>query len=149
MIPGFFIPSSARMREDMAILRNNRRVKEYDERLRFGYNEDKGDYCIFMLMPHGEAARPILGFGSIVPEEDAMMERLMKSDTLRHGSMMREDINRGNERLRRQMEKAAVDEVHDAAERVEVWHRQAGTHPEPRVFVPDNEDTERVVSGSD
>lgn len=146
-VPGFYIPPSATMREDVSILRNNRAVKHYDERLRFGKNEEQGDWVVFMMMPHGEAARPILGFGANIPETDEMMQRLKLSDTLRHGEFMRDDINEHNERERRRMEKASIAKAHDAAERVEVWHRHAGSHPAPRVFVPDTDATEKVKDG--
>ena len=135
------------MREDVTILRNNRAVKAYDERLRFGFNEDQRDYCVFMMMPHGEPARPILGFGDDIPDTDAMMARLAESDTRRHGEMMRDDINMHNEREKKAKEKASVEKAHDAAERVEIWHRGYGTHPAPRVFVPDTDATEKVKDG--
>jgi hypothetical protein len=128
----------------ISILRNNRRVKEYDERLRFGKNEERGDYCVFMLMPHGEPARPILGFGNDIPSEDRLMERLAESDTQRHGQYMRDHINRVNAEKAKEMEWKSLDSIGPAAERVEDWHRRRGSHPVPRIFVPSTESTEKV-----
>ena len=148
-VPGFYVPESARYAEDVSILRNNRRVKEYDERLRFGYHEAKGDYAVFMMMPHGESARPILGFGKSIPPEDELMERLIKSDTRRHGEFMRDDINAHNARQKKEEARLAAETAHSAAERVEVWHRQYGSHPSPRVFIPDSEGMRTVSEDVD
>ena len=67
-----WVPASHQMRETVPL---QRALRDYDERLTFGRNEDNGDWCVFLNL-RGERPIPVLGFGDIIPEREDMMRRL-------------------------------------------------------------------------
>jgi hypothetical protein len=123
-------------------------VVEYDERLIFSQHPLNGQWCIFMKMPadyetetqiDGNNVLPLLGFRDIPHPEDAV-KRLWQADTLRHGEQMLDEMNRRNAARKAEYEKAASDSSGEAAEAMEWFNRQAGTHPSPRIFIPGKDD---------
>jgi len=74
-------------------------VRDYDQNLGFGKNEQTGQWCIFLR--HGsneltaEADLPIMGFNSIPHPEDAL-RRLHQADALRTGREILDQIERAN-----------------------------------------------------
>ena len=75
--------------------RVNRAVQEYDERLRFGFNEVNGDWVVYIKMPRGfdaayyiegEPVYPVLGFQKRIPPVDEALGRIRLSDSWREGS---------------------------------------------------------------
>lgn len=119
---------------DLSVARLDRAVREYDERLSFRLNEETGDYCAWIKTPrpHGPANPPeipVLGFGPDVPPADVVLQRLMASDTRRHGDRVLHEIDRNNERIQ-QDKRLRADEARDeTAEKLEFLMRNAGKSP--------------------
>lgn len=114
-------------------------VREYDDRLGFGQNPDNGQWCIFMRQGTTEETRggdlPILGFQTI-PSPDEAKKKLYQTDARRRGEEILNALNRHNEQVEQRFEDAASEASGEAAEAMEWFNRQMGTHPVPRVFIP-------------
>lgn len=130
-----WLPDSAYIRATAEIVAVNRAVKEYDERLRFGQNQDTGDWCVFILMPPDARPQPVLGWRE-VPTPEAAVQRLAKSDSVRYGREMWDRLEREQRRMLAESEHRASEETGEAAERLEVLLRKTGDHPSPRIFIP-------------
>ena len=83
-----YIPGQGRV--DLDVVAADRAAREYDERLSFRRNEETGDYCIFIKMPHGQPDYPVLGFGQKVPDRDEIWKRLYETDGVRFGEEIME-----------------------------------------------------------
>ena len=112
----------------------NREVEEYDERLRFGFNEANGDWVIYIKMPQGfdaayfiegEPVYPVIGFGKEIPEPGEAVKRLWKADTMQHGMKILDDINAHNQKIKDAHEEKASDGSAQMAEGLEWAHRKA------------------------
>jgi hypothetical protein len=123
---------------DRAASAASQAAKEYDARLGFGRNEETGQWVVFIRQGETEETRggdlPILGFDTI-PSPDNVKKRLYESDAVRRGSEILDQINRHNQEINRQFEDAAEEATWGAAEAMEWFNRQEGTHPNPRIFV--------------
>lgn len=119
-LPGRGVTDIQERRVDIA-------VKEYDEDLRFGRNEETNQYCVF-LCRGGDAPLPILGFNKIPHPEDAL-KALYATDSLRHGEQILDDINRHNESIEKAKEYAADEASSQAAEGFEWLMRDQGQTP--------------------
>jgi hypothetical protein len=82
---------------------------------------------------------PILGFDDI-PSPDAVKKRLYESDALRRGDEILDSINKHNDEINQRFADAADEAAWEAAEYMEWFRRQDGTHPVPRIFVPGKAD---------
>lgn len=124
---------------DRAAKAVSKAVREYDERLGFGINQETGQWCIFMRQGETEETRggdlPILGFNTI-PSPDEAKRRLYETDARKRGDEILNNLRRHNEEINRRFEDAASDASGEAAEAMEWFNRKVGTHPVPRVFVP-------------
>ena len=109
-------------------------VRQYNERLSFGLNEDTQDYCIFMRMPHPEPTLPILGFGREVPHPDAACKKLWESDTMIHGDKILNDILKSQEEYKAALRYNSDQASADSAERVEHLMRMNGDSPVIKSF---------------
>lgn len=123
---------------DLAAIRVDRAVKEYDENLRFGRNEETGQWCVFLLR-RGFAPLPVLGFRDIPHPEDAV-KRLYQADAQRRGEEILDEVNRHN-REQERLENAATEQqigqaVEDAAEHAERLARLAGSTRYGKSFRP-------------
>jgi len=107
-------------------------VKEYDENLRFGRNEETGQFCIFFLR-RGHAPLPVLGFNEIPHPEDAV-KKLWRTDALRRGNEILDEMNRENEEARKADEDAADEGIGQAAEGFEWLMRTQGQTPYIKSF---------------
>lgn len=116
--------------------RVHRAVQEYDERLMFGRNEDTGDWCVFVKMPHGENPIAVLGFGTELPTPEEAVRRADAANTRKYGQQIREQMEAHNDKLRAEKEKASEELAEIGAEIMEYAYRKAGAHPAPRVFMP-------------
>lgn len=125
-------------------------VREYDERLLFGRNEETGMWTVFIKMSAdypgdaievgGYKVLPILALpGSEPPHPDDVLKALWERDALRRGEEILDDINRRNKEIRDRHERAASDGAGIAAEALEWGFRKQGVHPNPRIFVPGKE----------
>lgn len=117
----------------LEVVRVDRAVQEYDPNLRFGRNEDTGDWCIF-LIKRGEAPLPVLGFGREIPHPRAALQRLERADSVRRGSEILDEMNRHNESLRKPFEDAAAEGAAITAEAFEWGYRAMGKGK--RVIIP-------------
>jgi len=115
-----WLPGSGLVSLDIA--RVDRAVREYDENLRFGRNEDTGQWCVF-LVRRGHAPLPVLGFNEI-PHPDDALKRLYRADALRRGEEILDEMNRENEEMKRPFEDATREGVGVAAEAFEWGFRQ-------------------------
>lgn len=126
-----------------AALRVNEAVKEYDDRLRFGFNEINQDWVIYILMPRdfdaayfidGQPVYPVLGFGSEIPHPEDAVRRLYQADTVRNGNAILDRMNEDNDYLRSQKDKEMAEFDEEMAERVEFELRKEGLSPVSKVF---------------
>lgn len=123
----------------------NRKIQEYDERLRFGFNEANQDWCVYIRMPRGfdayyyisgEPVYPVLGFGGRIPSADEVLSRLHQADTMQHGMRILEVMNKENEKLKKHQDDAAGDLAGEVAERIEHEVRTEGeTDKYTKVFM--------------
>ena len=131
---------------DSSVYKVDAAVRQYNERLSFGLNEDTGDYCIFMRMPRPEPNLPILGFGTSVPHPDEACKKLWESDTMIHGDKILKDILKSQEEFKNAKRYAADQAASDSAERMEKFMRGKGLSPVVKVFPNDKKE---VVKGDD
>lgn len=128
---------------DLAVWRVDQAVREYDERLTVGRNEDNGQWCVYMKMPPGgdwPELYPVLGLTT--PPHDPrqlsaieVVNRLYNADTLRHGKQILHDLEAGQEAYRANERAASLELAGVAAEVFDFAHRRSGTHPEKRVLM--------------
>lgn len=110
-----------------------RALREYDERLTFGRNEQNGDWCVFYKTDERELV-PVLGFQNTIPTPEAMLERVRQADTKRHTDWLEENINKPNERLRQEFRERADDASYQLAEGMESFLHAQGKTPYMRSF---------------
>jgi hypothetical protein len=120
---------------DMNVRRVQAAVEEYDESLRFGRNEDTGQWCVYKLMGSSAPPVPILAFDNI-PHPDDVFRRLYQTDALRHGAEILDQMNRENEDLRKPFEDAANEGAGIAAEAFEWGTRMAKGAEAHKIIVP-------------
>lgn len=120
---------------DFSIRRVDAAVQEYDEHLRFGRNEETGQWCIYRLMGSAAPPLPILGFNDI-PHPDDALKRLYQSDALRHGERILDEMNRDNEALKQPFEDAANEGAGIAADALEWGTRKAKGAEAHKIIVP-------------
>jgi hypothetical protein len=132
---GFKVAVFGRGLVDSGVLAVDRAVNEYDERLYFDRNQDTGQWCIYMKMPHNEDPIPVLGWDEL-PEAGAALHRLRESDTMRHGDKIYREMLRHNEALEKKYNDATDEAAYQVAEAMEWGFRKQGAHPNPRVFIP-------------
>lgn len=101
-------------------------VNEYDERLYFKQNEDTGQWCVYIKMPHGEAPIPVFGFDQI-PSPLFAIESLQKADSLRHGEQIYDDMLKRNEEHDKPYHDAVDQSNGETAEMFEWAFRKMGT----------------------
>lgn len=129
---GLWVPSISFGREARAV---NKVVNQYDERLSFGFNEENQDWCVFIKVEHGDRPEvPILGFGSRVPTPDEALERLFKTDALRHGDYILTQMRKENEAKQQALRDATDAATTEAAEKIEFANRRHGINDQDRFF---------------
>ena len=114
---------------DSGVYKVDTAVRQYNERLSFGLNEDTQEYCIFMRMPHPEPTLPILGFGREVPHPDVACKKLWESDTMIHGDKILKDILKSQDEYKKMLRYNSDQASADSAERVEHLMRMNGDSP--------------------
>lgn len=128
--------------------RVNAAAMEYDERLRFGFNEVNGDWVLYIKMPRdfeafyyidGEPVFPVLGFGTEIPTPEKAVKRLSEADTLRHGTRILDRMNKENAALEKARDDEASARHEEVAERIEHALRQEGQSPFARVYFQSKE----------
>ena len=115
--------------------RADRAVKEYDERLFFARNYDTWDWCVYVRMPGGEPAMPVIGFGREIPSVDEVLRRVSNADTMRHGWQIFDDIQKSQEAHKKKFRDAADEATEESAEVVEHFLRGHGKSPVVKVFM--------------
>jgi hypothetical protein len=113
--------------------RLNRALNQYDERLRFGRNEDNGDWCVFLCL-RGERPIPVLGFQDEIPEPDEMIRRVEAADTRKHGDKILIEMEEHNNRLRAEVREKADEAEWQLAEGMESFLHAQGKTPYTRIF---------------
>lgn len=128
LVPGKGLVNLEAVRVDSA-------VREYDERLCFGFNEANQDWIIYIKMERdfdgpyyidGVPVYPVLGFQHRIPSPEEALRRLVQSDALRQGSQILDKLNADNLELQRERDKLAEDIVEETAERLEYSFRKEG-----------------------
>jgi hypothetical protein len=111
-------------------------VEDYDANLSLGKNDRTGDWVVLLKRPDGETV-PIFGLGPELPSREIITERLYKSDVRRHGGKLAVAMERRDAEKRREQARLADDATGEVAEAF-VWAaRKDGSHPSPRIFVPE------------
>ena len=114
---------------DMRAWKVDRKVREYDERLMFGRNEDTGDWCIFIRMPAPRDPFPVIGFQNTIPDPEEALIRLRNADTMRHGDRIWREVVDSQKKYKADLEYKSDQAAQDSAERVEHLMRQHGKSP--------------------
>lgn len=115
----------------------SRAVTDYDPDLMLGRNEQTGDWHVFVRKgPHDGQPFPVMYIGPELPSYDRLQQLLYEHDVRRHGAKIIEGIERRKRAERERLDKEAHDRHGEVAEYIEWAHRQMGTHPSPRIFVP-------------
>lgn len=128
LVPGKGLVNLEAMRVDSA-------VREYDERLCFGFNEANQDWIIYVQLERGSDSPyhidgypvyPVLGFQDRIPTPDEALRRLVQSDALRQGEAILDRMLRRNADLQRERDAAVSDATAEVAERIEFEMRRQG-----------------------
>lgn len=122
LVPGRGMVNVDAMRVDTA-------VREYDERLRFGFNPVNQDWIVYIALPRdyegahyhidGEPVMPVLGVGREIPPPSVVTRRLYETDAWRHGNKLYTKMLDENERLKKQRREEQDAEIDEAIERAE------------------------------
>jgi hypothetical protein len=119
---------------NFAALRVDKAVREYDEQLSFGRNEDTGDWCIFLIR-RGEMPLPVIGFGREIPHPEDAIKRLYRADAQRRGNEILDEMNRHNEKIEEARDLAAQEGEARLAETAEWALRVEGRTGHKKVFM--------------
>jgi hypothetical protein len=120
---------------DMRAWKVDRVVREYNDRLMFGRNEDTGDWCVFIEVPRPDPPVPVLGFGTEIPEPEEALKRLYKADTARHGMKIYDEIVKSQEEYKERYRKASDEASEETSEVLEHFLRKRGKSPVVKVFM--------------
>ena len=122
LVPGRGIVNVDAMRVDTA-------VREYDERLRFGFNPVNQDWIVYIALPRdyegahyhieGEPVMPVLGFGGRIPAPSEATRKLYETDAWRHGNKLYQKMVEHNEKLKKERAEEYEAEIEEAVERAE------------------------------
>lgn len=117
-----------------------RAVREYDEDLTLGRHEQSGEWVV--LLNRGPEGRPfpVFGLGHELPPPERIKQKLFDSDVRRNSRRITEQIVRRQEEAQKESRRQAEEGSGVAAEALEWAHRKQGTHPSPRIFVPDKKE---------
>lgn len=109
-------------------LRVDRAVKEYDERLSFGYNPKNEDWVVYIKLPRdfkdawyqieGENVMPVLGVGKEIPIPDAVIKRLWETDAWRNGEEIYDNMLKHNAAIKAEQNEQADQLNQEVAERI-------------------------------
>ena len=120
---------------DMRAWKVDKAVREYNDRLSFGRNEDTGDWCVFIEAPRPNPPVAVLGFGTEIPEPEYALKRLYEADTARHGMKIYDAIVKSQEDYKKRYEYAASQASEESAEVIEHFLRKRGKSPVVKVFM--------------
>ena len=123
---------------DVRVWKVNQAVKEYDERLSVGRNEETGDWCVYIKMPPGSYVElyPVHGLGPEMPTDpQPILEHLWKIDAARHGTQLLRDLEKGQEKWRAEQIRKQLEPNIILADVMEFAMRRFGQTPYTKVFV--------------
>jgi hypothetical protein len=118
LVPGRGLVNASALAVDKA-------VNEYDERLRFGFNETNQDWFIYILMERdfpafyyvdGSPVYPIRGFGKEIPTPETAVNAIRQMDTWQNNFDLAV-MNFENERQRKRLEMDTNERIEEAAMR--------------------------------
>lgn len=118
---------------DKQLITLQRVLREYDERLVFGRNEENGDWCVFYKTDERELV-PCLGFQNTIPTPDDLLARVRAADTKRHADWLEENINRPNRELQAPAQEQAEEASWLLAEGMESFLHAQGKTPYARSY---------------
>ena len=104
-------------------------VKEYDDRLMFGRNEDTGDWCVFVRMPSPADPMPVFGFGDRIPDSSEALERIKEGHLVRRKEEIWSEIVKSQDAHKAGLEYDASEAGEESAEMVEHLMRKHGKSP--------------------
>lgn len=121
-----WLPSAGVVNLD--VMRVQRALKNYDEKLEFGQHQVTGDWCIFVRLPRGAETVnhstdgiplfPVYGFRKRVPTPDEALEVVKRRDTFRNSDRILREMLAHNEEINKKIASAADDASGEAAERI-------------------------------
>ena len=120
---------------DMRAWKVDKAVREYNDRLSFGRNEDTGDWCVFIETPRPNPPVAVLGFGAEIPDPEYALRRLYETDTARHGMKIYDAIVKSREDYKKRYEYAADQASEESAEVIEHFLRKRGKSPVAKIFM--------------
>lgn len=131
---------------DLATMRLDAAVREYDERLTFATHPHTGQPTVFIKMEadadtgvqlDGSNVMPVLAFPhGTEPDPEFVKRELYMRDSLRHGLELLDDIRRNNDALRREHQERASEAAGILAEARESYLHDQGQTPYRRVLRP-------------
>lgn len=109
-------------------LRVDEAVKEYDERLAFGYNPVNQDWVVYIKLPRdyegatysidNEPVMPVLGFQDRIPHPQEATRRLYETDAWRNGEAIYNRMLEHNDKLKAERNAAYEAEIEEAGDRM-------------------------------
>ena len=109
--------------------RVDRAVREYDERLMFGRNEDTGDWCVFVRMPSPRDPFPVFGFGNRIPKPDEALARIKEGHLVAHKERIWREVVDSQKKYKADLAYKSDQAGEDSAERAEHLMRKHGKSP--------------------
>jgi len=116
-------------------------VQDYDPNLDFGFNEVTQQWCVYLkrgtMAGSKDSDLPILGFDHI-PGRDEVQKRLYRSDSLRRGHEILDEINKHNDDIIERGDRRTDEAAGQVAETLEWAYRRVGSDKSPttKVFFP-------------
>lgn len=135
-VPPLRIEVPGRGMVEVAAMRVDAAVREYDERLRFGFNPTNGDWVVYIQYPRdfegapyvidGTPVMPVLGVGPEIPAPHTVVDRLQKMDAWKRQADFHKQHMENYERAKKAREEREYEENQEVAERVEHALRAEG-----------------------
>lgn len=137
-VPPTIIEVPGRGMGEIQAMRVDAAVREYDERLRFGYNPTNQDWVIYIRYPRdfvgapytidGHPVMPIRGFGPKIPAPHEAVSLLQKMDTWKRQADYARIHTEQHEATKKAQKEKQDAESQEAAERIEHAMRHEGMY---------------------
>lgn len=105
--------------------RVDKALREYDERLFLGRNENTGDYCVFIKMGPSEPPYPLYGWREVPSVEEAL-KQVQSRDAKRRGDEILNELRKHNDDKRAALDAASSDSAGIYAEGLESYLHDSG-----------------------
>lgn len=135
-VPPLRIEVPGRGMVEVAAMRVDAAVQEYDSRLRFGFNPTNSDWVVYIQYPRdfegapymidGTPVMPVLGVGKDIPAPHTVVSRLQEMDGWKRQADFHKQHVANFERAKKEREDRKYEESQEVAERIEHVMRANG-----------------------